>query len=125
MDISQQEAMEMGVQDALDQTAFLQKTKLLGDLSKTISSTLLVTPIVATAIIEHVFQELLKQFYERGETYLLNFGLLRYSEAEACHQFVPCDSFARVMDDMRQAGNSEKECMALMERRVAECLAEK
>jgi hypothetical protein len=29
------------------------------------------------------------------------------------------------MDDMRQAGNSEKECMALMERRVAECLAEK
>jgi hypothetical protein len=125
MDISQQEAMEMGVEDAIDQAAFLQKTKLLGDLSKTISSTLLVTPIVATAIIEHVFQELLKQFYESGETYLLNFGLLRYSEAEGCHQFVPCDSFARVMDDMRQAGNSEKECMALMERRVAECLAEK
>lgn len=124
MDDSENEVLEVGQEDADSEAAFLQKTHLLGELSKTISLSLLVSPIVSTAIIEHVFQELLKQFYQKGMAYLPNFGLLRYSSKDCSFDLSPCESFCRVMDQMKEADDAESECLALVERRMAECLSE-
>ena len=103
------------------ENAVLQnKTELLGELAGSLAIGFCVSPIVSTAIVEHVFQEILRQFYQRGETYLPNFGLFRYSEEMSCHEFVPCDSFARNLDRMKEANESEAMTMALIERRVKE-----
>ena len=60
----------------------LERATCLGDLSEYLGKTLIVGPVVATAIVEHVFQELIKQFYERGVAYLPNFGWIRYKDGE-------------------------------------------
>lgn len=101
------------------ENAVLQnKTELLGELSSNLALGFCVSPIVSTAIIEHVFQELLRQFYQKGETYLPNFGLFRYSEEMCCHEFFPCDSFARNLSKMKEANESEAMTMALIEQRI-------
>lgn len=95
-----------------------EKQELLGELAGTLAVSFCVSPLVSTAIVEHVFQELLRQFYQKGETYLPNFGLFRYSEEMCCHEFFPCDSFSRNLDKMKEANESEKLTMALIERRT-------
>lgn len=94
------------------------RQKLLGELAGVLAISFCMSPIVSTAIVEHVFQELLRQFYQKGETYLPNFGLFRYSEEMCCHEFLPCDSFSRNLDKMKEANESEKMTMALIERRI-------
>ena len=108
------------------ENAFLsEKDILLGELSANLSIVFSVSPIVSTAIVEHVFQELLRQFYQKGETYLPNFGLFRYSENENCHEFLPCDSFVRNLDRMKEANESDRFLLALIERKASQCLSEK
>ncbi len=102
-----------------------EKDALLGELAANLALSFSVSPIVSTAIVEHVFQELLRQFYQKGETYLPNFGLFRYSENENCHEFLPCDSFVRNLDRMKEANESDRFLMALIERKASQCLSEK
>lgn len=54
----------------------------LGDLAEYLGVQFSAGPVVGSAIIAHVFQELAKQFYERGTVYFENFGWLRYSDGE-------------------------------------------
>ena len=94
---------------------------LLGEISRDLSMMFAVTPMISTAIVEHVFQEILKQFYQRGETYLPNIGLLRYS-SDGCHELVPCNSFVRTVEKMEAADKSEEISMALIQKRIERCL---
>lgn len=95
-----------------------KKQRLLGEIAGTLAISFCVSPIVSTAIVEHVFQELLRQFYQKGETYLPNFGLFRYSEELCCQEFLPCDSFSRNLNRMKEANESEAMTMALIEKRI-------
>lgn len=95
-----------------------KKELLLGELAATLALSFCVAPIVSTAVVEHVFQELLRQFYQKGETYLPNFGFLRYIEDRHCYEFVPCESFLRNMNRMQESIDSERFTMALVEKRV-------
>lgn len=60
-----------------------------------------VLPVVATAICEHVFQELAFQFFERGWAYLPNFGWIGYKRGEPC--FVPCPALKETCEKIQRS----------------------
>jgi len=113
------------VQDA-ENVVLSKKEELLGELAATLAICFSVSPVVSTAIVEHVFQELLRQFYQKGETYLPNFGHFRYSKEGGSCEILLCDSFLRNLDRMKEANKSEDSLsMALIERKAALCQIEK
>lgn len=101
------------------ETAVLpEREELLGELAGTISLSFGVTPIAATAIIVGIFQEVLKQFYEKGAAYLPEFGIMRYTEDSNCCEFTPCESLVRNMDRMKEANESDRFTRALIQKRI-------
>lgn len=105
------------------EAAFLQKAELLGEVSGELSIVFAATPIVASAIIEHVFQSIIRQFYENGETYLPNIGLLRYSEGT--YELTPSDAFIGTLRKMEVADQaSQIATMALIKRKIESCRKE-
>lgn len=61
---------------------FLEEVKgaTLNELGGNLSQMFGVLPVVATAVCEHVFQELASQFFERGAVYIPNFGWIVYDK---------------------------------------------
>lgn len=119
MDQNNEQILEVPESGEDTETSFLQKREtLLGEIATTVGIGFGVTPIVATAIVTGVFQQFLKQFYEKGETYLPEFGLLSYSEDMNCQEFIPCESLVRNMDRMKEANISDRFTRALIEKRI-------
>lgn len=105
------------------EVAFLQKNELLGEISGELSLVFAATPIVASAIVEHVFQSLIRQFYENGETYLPNIGLLRYSGGT--YELTPSDAFVGTLQKMEDSDKATQITnMALIKRKIEACRTE-
>lgn len=120
MDQNDSRVLEVPESGEDSETSVLSKReRLLGELAATVGISFGVTPIVATAIVTGIFQQLLKQFYEKGETYLPEFGLLSYAEDMNCQEFLPCESLVRNMDRMKEANESDRFTRALIEKRIA------
>lgn len=98
------------------EAAFLQKNELLGEISGELSIVFAATPIVASAIVEHVFQSIIRQFYENGETYLPNIGLLRYSNGT--YELNPSEAFIDTLQKMEDAEKADQVTMALIKRKI-------
>lgn len=103
----------------VSEAAFLSKNELLGEISGELSIAFAATPIVVSAIIEHVFQAIIRQFYENGETYLPNIGLLRY--CNGTYELTPSEAFIGTLQKMEVAENAEHVTMALIKRKIEEC----
>lgn len=99
--------------------AFLQKRELLGEIAGELALVFAVTPIVSSAVMEHVFQSHIRQFYEAGETYLPNIGLLRYRDGG--FQVIPSDAFLGTLKKMQEADQSDEFMMALIDKKLERC----
>ena len=92
----------------------------LGEIVGELSLALSVNHITASAVIEHVFQALARQFYEKGMAYLPNFGYIEYQEGEVF--FSPSPAMHETLSKMDVSLISEHFTMALIERRIQDGL---
>ena len=92
--------------------AFLEEARSAGldELGANLSRMFAVFPVVVTGIVEHVFQELIFQFFERGVAYLPNFGWLCYKNGQV--QFFPSDSMSETCSRMKTALDSNEFSLA-------------
>jgi len=88
----------------------------LGEIVGEISLALSVTPMTASVVIEHVFQSLARQFYEKGLTYFPNFGYIEYQEGEVF--FSPGPAMHDTLSKMDASMLSEQFSLALIEKRL-------
>ena len=88
----------------------------LGEIVGELSLALSVNHITASAVIEHVFQALARQFYEKGMAYLPNFGYIEYQEGEVF--FSPSPAMHETLSKMDVSLISEHFTLALIERRI-------
>ena len=88
----------------------------LGEIVGEISVALNVTPIMASAVLEHVFQSMARQFYEKGVTYFPNFGYIEYQEGEVF--FSPSPAMHETLSKMDTSLISEHFTLALIEKRI-------
>ena len=76
--------------------------EFLGELAKQLALVFGVSPIAASAVIEHVFQALIQQFYEKGECYFPNFGWIRF-ENDGHTGLLPNEAFKKTLERMEKA----------------------
>ncbi len=88
----------------------------LGEIVGEVSLALNVTPITASITIEHVFQALVRQFYEKGMAYFPNFGYIEYQEGEVF--FSPSPAMHETLSKMDASLISEHFTLALIEKRI-------
>ncbi len=88
----------------------------LGEIVGELSVALSVNHITASAVIEHVFQALARQFYEKGMAYLPNFGYIEYQEGEVF--FSPSPAMHETLSKMDVSLISEHFTLALIEKRI-------
>ena len=100
------------------------RTRSLNSLAFYVASTFGVSPIEATAICEHIFQELIQQFYELGVCYMPNFGWLEYNQ-EASHRggavqavLEPSDAMKETLAKMQRAMASPEFSLAAIELKI-------
>ncbi len=77
------------------------------------------SPILASAITSHLFQILIRQFYENGRVYLPNFGWLIFEDGEVV--FSKSAAMCDTANKMHLAEISEKASLALINERVLKC----
>ena len=86
------------------------KGQSLNELAFYVASTFCVPPNVATAICEHIFQELAQQFYEHGRCYFPNFGLAEYKDGSLSVQ--PSDAMLETLAKIKSALSTNKFSLA-------------
>lgn len=108
------EKNEEGESSVLPQAT--REHQCLGEIVGELSLALSVNQITASAVLEHVFQSLARQFYEKGMAYLPNFGYIEYQEGEVF--FSPSPAMHETLSKMDVSLISEHFTLALIERRI-------
>lgn len=81
LDSADSEALEPNQGDTKPGATFLSE-ECLSELAHNLAIILMTTPMSVSALIEIVFQELVRQFYEKGRTYLPNFGWILFEDGD-------------------------------------------
>lgn len=90
-----------------------RRDRCLSEVSYGVAEMLSLPPIASTAVVEHVFQEMLQQFYETGTAYFPNFGWLEFVDGEVV--FLECEAFSKTISRMAESLNSKTFSFALMD----------
>jgi len=90
-----------------------RRDRCLSEVSYGVAEMLSLPPIASTAIVQHVFQEILQQFYETGTAYFPNFGWLEFVDGEAI--FLECEAFSKTTSRMAEALRSKTFSFALID----------
>lgn len=109
--------------DDIEPSLLQEKAECLGELAEQLAVVFGATPIVASAIVEHVFQCLIQQFYEKGKCYFPNFGWCVMQEEQVCHAgagFVMSPAMAETLKRMQKAREADGFSLALIDQLFAE-----